>query len=259
MEFEKIVVVESNKDSSEHLESSRRLREVLSGRDFCWTMYDDLSKEKLSGADLVITLGGDGTYIEAANRIRDSYLLGINSDMTSSEGALASLSMNERGKLEEILGGKFNVIERQRGEVKLNDKVLDELVTNEVYVGAEKRLNTSRYIIDYRGKREEHRSSGAVISTGTGSTGWFNAIGGDEFGANEKKLRFVITETYLGKRIYVPTVLRGEILSDENISFESTRDYGGIIGIGFKTYDFNRGDVVEVKLSDKPLQSIEGI
>ncbi|MCK4650055.1 NAD(+)/NADH kinase [Candidatus Pacearchaeota archaeon] len=258
MKFEKVVVVESKKNTSEHLESSKKLMKALNGFDFFWTFYDNLKKEKMHNADLVITLGGDGTFIEAANRIEDSYILGINSHPSSSEGALTSLSMNEVGKLEEILNRELNVIERQRAKVKLNGEVLDERASNEVYVGAENNFHTSRYIINYRDKKEEQRSSGVIISTGTGSSGWFKSAGGKQFNANEKKLGFIVREPYYGERVYVSTVLGGDILSDEKISFESKRDSGGIIAIGFKLYDFNEGDIVEIKLSEKPLRVIEG-
>lgn len=218
------------------------------------TEHKDLKKESLEGVDLVITLGGDGTFIEAANLIEDSFILGINSSPSSSEGALTSIDINEVHCLKEILAGKFNLRLRQRAEVKLNGERLNGYATNEVYIGAKSQFHSSRYVIRYKELEEEQRSSGVIISTGTGSAAWHKSAGGTEFSSEERKLSFIVREPYPGKRVYIPHVLRGDILEGEKLVIESKRDFGGIIAIGFKTYEFNKGRVVEVRLSKKPLK-----
>lgn len=218
--------------------------------------HNKLTKPLLNQADLVITIGGDGTFIEAANLVEDCFILGINSNPKSSEGALTSLNIEEIGFLKEIFNGNFDIIKRQRATVKKNGLVLDEYSLNEVYIGANLQFHSSRYIIKYGGNKEEQRSSGVIISTGTGSGAWHRSAGGEKFGYDKEKLSFVVREPYVGKRIYIPTILKGEILRREKIIFESTRDSGGIIAVGFKVYDFNKGDCVEIELSDKPLKVI---
>jgi hypothetical protein len=211
----------------------------------------------LNKSDLVITLGGDGTFVESANRIEDTYILGINANPDTSEGALTSIDVEEIGELDKILDGNYNVKTRQRADVIRNGVILPERSTNETYVGAKSRFHASRYILKYKNCAEEQRSSGVIVSSGTGSKAWFKSAGGKEFGSGEEKLSFIVSEPYYGKRIYCPSTFGGEILSDEKIEIESTRDFGGILAIGFKTYEFNRGDIVQIKLSDKPLKVLE--
>ncbi len=215
--------------------------------------FDDLNKSIVKNADLIITIGGDGTFVRAANLIEESYILGINAEPKKSEGALTSIKINEIEKLHEILLGKFEVVKRQRVKIKLNGRILDEHALNEVYIGAASQFHSSRYKIKFKDDEEEHRSSGVIISTGTGSPAWYYSAGGEIFGHEEEKLEFIIREPYFGKRIFTPKILRGEIKKGEKIIIKSKRHIGGIVAINDSTYDFNEGDVVEVELSDKPL------
>ncbi len=218
--------------------------------------FNDLKKDSLEDSDLIITLGGDGTFVKAANLIEDSLILGINAEPHKSEGALTSLDIKELEKLKEIFAGNFDTINRHRARIKLNRKILDEYASNEVYVGASSQFHSSRYTIKFNGFEEEHRSSGVIVSTGTGSPAWFYSAGGKIFDHDEEKLGFIVREPYFGKRIFTPKLLNGYILKGEKIVLESRRDFGGIVAINDSIYDFNKGDIVEIEISDKPLRVI---
>jgi NAD+ kinase len=259
MKFNKILVVESKKKTEKHLESVRRLRGLLedSQLSFSWIMHERLSKELLRDVDLVITLGGDGTFLEAANLVENSFILGINSHPETSEGALTSLSAENLEILMEILNGKFQILKRQRAMVKLNGNLIEEYATNEVYFGAASQFHSSRYIINFGDIEEEQRSSGVVISTGTGSGAWYLSAGGEVFYPSDEKLAFIVREPYFGKRLYSPKIIKGEFMSEERIILKCKRNFGGILAIGFKAYDLQENDVVEVSLSDNPLKVLE--
>ncbi len=225
------------------------------GSDVRIIAFNDLKKEDLD-ADLIITLGGDGTFVRAANLIEDSLILGINANPDESEGALTSINIEDLDKLKEILKGKFDIVIKHRAVVKLNGKLLNEYAINEVYLGALSQFHSSRYKIRYNGDEEEHRSSGVIVSTGTGSKAWYVSAGGKPFMHDEEKLAFVVREPYVGERIFKPKILNGDILKGEKIIIESKRDFGGILAINDSTYDFNIGDVAEIELSDKPLKVV---
>ncbi len=219
--------------------------------------FDETRKEEFDGFDLVITIGGDGTFVKAGNLIEDAFIIGINSKPDKSEGALTELTIDEIDRLKNIFDGDFDVALRQRAKVRLNGKVLDEHALNEVYVGAISQFHSSRYVIKFRGHEEEHRSSGVIVSTGTGSPAWFYSAGGEVFHHGEEKLSFVVREPYFGKRVFVPKIIRGDIKKGEKLVIESKRDSGGIIAINDSVYDFNDGDAAEIELSDKPLKVIK--
>lgn len=232
------------------------IREFSNGSKLNIVAFNDLKKDDLKEADLIITLGGDGTFIRAANITEDSLIIGINANPEASEGALTSLDINELEKLKDIFNGKFNVVKRYMAQVKLNGKLLDERALNELYVGTASQFHTSRYIIRFNGREEEQRSSGVLISTGTGSGAWFLSAGGKTFDPSDEKLGFVVREPYLGKRIFKPKMINGYLGKGEKIEIEAKRDFGGVIAINDTTYDFNNGDIVEVELSNKPLKVI---
>jgi NAD kinase len=232
--------------------------EELSGqKDMKIIAFNDLKKEDLKESDLIITLGGDGTFVKAANLVENSPILGINVESHKSEGALTDLELKDIEKLKDLFSGKYSIQTRQRAKVKLNGKFIDEHALNEVYVGATSQFHSSRYKIKFKGNEEEHRSSGVIVSTGTGSPAWFYSAGGKIFSPEEDKLSFIVREPYRGKRIFIPKIIKGDLNNGEKLIIESTRDFGGIIAINDATYDFNTGSVVEIELSDKPLKAIK--
>jgi len=234
-----------------------KIMSLFGDKDIGFVSFKDVTKEVLRNADLVITFGGDGTFVRAGNLIENAHIIGINSSPQTSEGALTEININELHLLDEIIKGNYKVEDIHRAKVKLNGKILDENAVNEVYIGANSHFHSARYVIKHNGEEEEHRSSGVIVTTGAGSKAWFKSAGGEPFGPNERKLSYVVREPYIGERVFKSKKIKGEILEGEKIIFESRRDFGGVIVINEAIYDFNTGDVAEIELSDKPLKVIK--
>lgn len=232
------------------------IKKLLKDKNLLIVRYEELKKEHLNGKDLVIAYGGDGTFVRAGNLVKDSLILGINAEPQRSEGALTSINCNEIEALKEILNGNFKTIKRQRAKVLKNGIELNELALNEVYVGASLHINSSRYVLKFKGIEDEQRSSGVIITTGTGSAAWYKSAGGKEFSHEEEKLAFLVREPYFGKRIFIPKILQGDVLPKEKLIIEGKRDSGGIIAINYEVYDFNKGDIAEISLSENPLNVV---
>lgn len=255
-EVRNILVVFKDKITERIPDLKKRLEFALKGRKHSIIDFNNLKKEDLSNIDLVITVGGDGTFVKAANWIEDSLIIGINSHPQTSEGALTSLNMDEIDLLGKVLDGQFNVIEMQRIKVTLNGKVLPELATNEVFLGAISQFHTSRYTISFKGEEEEHRSSGVIVCAGTGSTAWYKSAGGKPFNYNEKKLAFLVREPYIGDRLFRSKILNGDVPKGDKLIIKSKRNSGQVLAINDIIYDFNTGSEAEIELSDKPLNVI---
>lgn len=255
--FEKILIVYSEKLTNKHLETVDKVREILKNRYVENIKFQNLHSNYFQDKDSIITVGGDGTFLRTSHFIRGSTsILGINSELEFSEGALTSLNENELGNLEKILNGNYKIIKRPRARVTLNNELIKELALNEVYVGAANQFHTSRYIIKLNGKEEEHRSSGVLVVTGSGSNAWYKSAGGAPFKYEEEKLAFLVREPKRS-RIFNPQMISGYINKNEKIVFESKRQDGGVIAIdSWPTYDFNIGSIVEVRLSNQPLNVI---
>ena len=147
--FKKVLVVYSDKKTKNHLETVEKTKKILQEKkvNFNFVGLHNLNEKDYNEVDLVISLGGDGTFVRAANLIVSQPILGINSDPETSEGALKSLLANEIEKLKEILDGKYKTIKRERAKVLLNGKEIRERVINVVFVGAASQFHCSRYII----------------------------------------------------------------------------------------------------------------
>lgn len=234
----------------------KEIEEIFSSSSVIHKNFVEITQEDVNNVDLVITLGGDGTFIKAANMIKDAYILGINTNPESSEGALIDLTLKDLSLLKKIPKGEFSIINRQRISCFLNGKELPEHAINEVYIGSESAFFTSRYILHYKEKGEEQRSSGVIISTGSGSTAWYASAGGEPFEPYSEELRFRVREPYHGKRVFTPTLLFGTVKKGEKLKIVSKNDHREVVAINDTHYPFSRGSSVEISLSQKPLRCI---
>jgi NAD+ kinase len=257
--FNKILIVRHEKQSPKHEETVAKVMDILkkSKKDFSCIKFNELHDCHFEDKDLVITIGGDGTFIRTSHFMRgDTPILGINSEPETSEGALTTLNQDEVECIKDILKGDYEIIKRLRARVIRNGELVKELALNEVYVGAANQFHTSRYVIKHRNEEEEHRSSGVLVVTGAGSRAWYLSAGGEPFAHDEPKLKFLVREPFVS-RIFQPKLTKGEIEKDEKIIFESKREDGGVISVdSWAIYDFNKGDTVEVRLSSQPLNVI---
>jgi NAD+ kinase len=233
-----------------------KVKEILKDKKVSLIKLSELKKSDISNKDLIITIGGDGTFLKVSHFLNEQPILGINSEPEKSEGALTSMKESEIDKLKEILQGRFRTIQRQRAAVKINNTLIDEHALNDVYAGASNQFHTSRYVINFKGNKEEQRSSGVLIVTGSGSTAWYKSAHGKPFSHDEKKLKFKIREPYFGN-LFKPKILDGELAEGEKMLLESRRHEGGVIAIDSnKTYQFNFGDTAEIELSKCHLNTI---
>ena len=263
--FRNVLLVYSEKITEKHL---NMVRIVMSDIEKLKIKVDAinvkyLERKYFDNIDLAVTIGGDGTFIRTSHFLKFyTPILGINSEPDHSEGALLVRYEDLEKILLDNLSEKTKLNNIDRIQTVRNNIILEEFAINEVYIGTEKQFTTSRYVIDYRGNREEHRSSGVLIVTPSGSRSWYKSAGGKPFGDgdgtedDDKKLKFLVREPYFGK-IYNPKILNGEILLGEKIAFYSRRYDDGIIAIdSYKVYPFNIGDTVEIKMSDIPLRVV---
>lgn len=256
--FKNILVVYSDKKTDNHIKTVENVKRILTNRkmNFSFVGLHSLKEKDFYGVDLVISVGGDGTFVRAANFIKDQLIVGINSDPATSEGMLKSLLANEVEKLNKIFDGEYKIIKRERARVLLNGKEIREQVINAVFLGAESQFHCARYVINFKGQKEEQRSSGVLVSTGSGSTGWFKSAGGEVFKYDEKKLKFIVREPYSGDRLFCPKIFSGDICEKEFIEIISMRDYGGVVAVDDAVYGLKKGDSIEVSLSSEPLKVI---
>jgi NAD kinase len=127
------------------------------------------------GQDTVVVLGQDGLVANVLKYLDGQPVLGVNPDPGRWEGVLLPF------RLPTLETAVIEVFKKQRplrgvtiAEARLNTGETLYGV-NDLFIGARSHAS-ARYAIESGGRRENHSSSGIIVSTGLGSTGWFRSI-----------------------------------------------------------------------------------
>ena len=125
--------------------------------------------------DLVITVGIDGLVVNTAKYLDNQPIFAVNPSPHAIDGVLLPFTANtaEQG-LDNTLYGDIQIKKISMAEAKLNDGQR-LLAFNDLFIGARSHVS-ARYEIISGKKKEEHSSSGIIVSTGAGSTGWLQSV-----------------------------------------------------------------------------------
>ncbi len=125
--------------------------------------------------DLVIAVGQDGLVSNTAKYLSSQPILAVNPDPERFDGVLLPFTATTFEKpLASTLTGRAHV-----KRVTLAKAVLADgqtlLAFNDFYIGARSHVS-ARYAIEIGARRENQSSSGIIVSTGAGSTGWLQSV-----------------------------------------------------------------------------------
>jgi len=138
---------------------------------------EQFNKEKAKQYDLVVAVGGDNHFLRVAHYLEETPIIGINSDVITSVGALLRFDpKNIPGHIKKILEGRFSYEEWTRAEAKINGKLVEDARGMFSLSNIEDDMMT-RYLLKFKDGREQQKSSGMIVTTGAGSTGWYTDAG----------------------------------------------------------------------------------
>ena len=151
--------------------------------------YKTVDREKLttiSNVDLIISFGGDGTFLKTASAVMDSTpILGVDSNPGTRVGFYTRANINN---FKEKLGKKFRFVSLQRLRACINGKFIPKLALNEFLITTQEPYHTANYELE----GEKQQSSGILIGTGSGSTAWIKSAGGKKLPMGSKKFQYVV-------------------------------------------------------------------
>jgi len=223
-----------------------------------------LSTYIFSVKDLVIVVGQDGLVANTAKYVGGLPIVGINPDPERYDGVLLKhFPKDLEGLINNIKKGNYQTMHVTMAKAELNDgQTL--LAFNDFYIGADSHIS-SRYSIEFNGNRETQSSSGVIISTGAGSTGWLSSVfnmtnnvtrsdnNGFVLGWNKNKLVFVVREPFLSKTTGIGIGF-GIITKNTTLKIESNMPTKGVIfsdGIESDFLNFNAGSSVVIGIADE--------
>ncbi|MFQ5457330.1 MAG: NAD(+)/NADH kinase [Myxococcota bacterium] len=205
--------------------------------------------------DLILTVGGDGTFISASHHVRAVPVLGVNSAPRRSVGFFCSATRRTVARdLEMIQAGALPALSLARLQVELDRKAIAVPVLNDVLFSHELPAAMSRYEIRVGGAREEQKSSGVWIAAPAGGGAGTGSAGGRKLPLGSRKFQFVVREPY--RHAGHPCRLRRGILGPgESLRIESHIGQGRIFIDGphvSRAVPF--GSLLRVGLSPHPLR-----
>jgi NAD kinase len=125
--------------------------------------------------DVVVAVGQDGLVANIAKYLKGQPVLGINPAPDLYDGVLVRLAVRDLpGLLPASFHGRAPCQHRTMVEARL-DSGERLLALNEIFVGHASH-QSARYRIAVEGKEEVQSSSGLIIASGTGATGWARSI-----------------------------------------------------------------------------------
>ena len=125
--------------------------------------------------DVVVALGQDGMVANTLKYLDGQHLLGVNPDPARWDGVLLPFHPEDLPKLmPEELAGRRPIRRVTMAEASLNTGVSIHAV-NDLFIGPRSHVS-ARYTLRVDEREERQSSSGIIVSTGLGSTGWMKSL-----------------------------------------------------------------------------------
>lgn len=222
---------------------------------------DDLATFAFAPEDIVVPVGPDGLVANIAKYLDRQPVLGVNPDPPNVAGLLVRFSANEFGSVVNAVAARAATIEeRTLIEARLDDgQTLRAL--NEIFVG-HRSHQSARYRIALGDREERQSSSGLIVASGTGATGWARSI------ARERNMQLDLSATSRSLAVFVReawpapgfgTDLTGAYLNGGALAVTSEMGEGGVIfgdGIEADFVRFTWGRRVEIRAAAQTLHLV---
>lgn len=125
--------------------------------------------------DIVLVVGQDGLVANTIKYLSGQPVLGVNPDAQRWDGQLLGFNASniEEG-IRQLLQGKSKISAISLAEARSNDGQR-MLAVNDLFIGP-KTHSSARYQLSWQQQAEVQSSSGIIVSTGLGRTGWLQSI-----------------------------------------------------------------------------------
>ena len=218
-----------------------------------------------SEKNLIVVIGQDGLVANTAKYANGCPIIAVNPDKGRYDGVLLPFDTSDfvHG-VDNVLSGQYPSRTMRFAEARLNDGQR-LLAFNDLFIGASSHIS-ARYKITYNQNSEEQSSSGLIVSTQAGSTGWLSSIFNMAYGVTsmfekdlkpkrpklkDNQLLFAVREPFQSIRTQTG-ITAGIIRSQQHLTIESLMPSGGVIfsdGVETDFLRFNSGSVVSIGIA----------
>jgi hypothetical protein len=235
---------------------------------------EDIPNFLFRDKDLIVVCGPDGLFANVAKYVADQPVITVNPDPTTVAGLLMLFAPRQVGAIvAHVLAGQHRVERLPFVKAAFDD---DRVVwgINDIFIGRSDQVS-ARYAIAFDGRSERQSSSGIIVSTGVGSTGWMCSLatmvkGLAADGAAHKlaalppaasnELVFVVREPFPSP-VTGTSIVSGRVVVGRPLVVSSEMPEGGRVfsdGIVERALDWDAGSKVTVSVGDRYVQRVVG-
>jgi NAD kinase len=224
--------------------------------------------------DTVVVLGQDGLVANTVKYLSGQPVIGVNPDPARWDGVLLPFTVSDLTKIvPAVFAAKRQIKEVTMAKAQLNNGQHLNAV-NDLFIGPKSHVS-ARYVIRIDGREEQHSSSGIIVSTGLGSTGWLksllagavgvaNSLAGSQgqqstvsaqssFDWSANHLLFTVREPFPSKTS-AASVVFGKVTKEAPLMLTSQMPEHGVIfsdGIEDDFLEFNSGTQAVITIADE--------
>jgi hypothetical protein len=223
----------------------------------------DLDRFLFAPDDVVVPVGQDGLVANVAKYLGEQPVIGVNPAPDLYDGVLVRITADKLSRLfSASLAGAAGIEKRTMVQATLDGgETLTAL--NEIFVG-HRSHQSARYRIEVGDASEDHSSSGLIVASGTGATGWARSISEAThldlaLGREEPAVGYWVREPF--PSIATATTMRAGKLTDSPLCVTSRMNDGGVIfadGIEQDFIGFDWGRRVQIAPAPRSLHLVIG-
>jgi NAD kinase len=218
---------------------------------------------------VVVVVGQDGLVANAAKYVGNVPIVAVNPDPARFDGILLPFQLSQaRTAVSRVLNQQSRLRNVTLAEVNLEDGQR-LLAFNDLFVGCSSHVS-ARYTIKVdRHRSESQSSSGMIVATGAGSTGWlssvFNMAGGiarslggpltppPRMKWEDRQLAWAVREPFVSKTSQAELVF-GMLKEGAELVVESQMASGGVIfsdGVESDFLQFNGASIARIRVAQQ--------
>lgn len=218
--------------------------------------------------DLVVTLGQDGLVANTAKYVGAQPIVAVNPQPDRFDGILLPFLPDQaRSAVGRVIEGKARIRDVTLAEIEFHDGQR-LLAFNDLFIGARSHVS-ALYRISHGKRSEIHSSSGVLVSTGAGSTGWLSSVFNMASGVasfcggtavkpirmpwEDRRLVYVVREPFVSRHSQA-NLVAGMLEAGQELVLESLMPSGGAVfsdGMEADFLEFNSGAIATVRAAEQ--------
>jgi len=223
----------------------------------------DLDRFLFAPDDVVVPVGQDGLVANVAKYLGEQPVIGVNPAPDLYDGVLVRIAVENLAKLFPASAAGAADIERRTMVQAMLDGGETLTALNEIFVG-HRSHQSARYRIEADDMMEDQSSSGLIVASGTGATGWARSIADAThlalaLGREERAVGYWVREPF--PSVVTATAMRAGKITDSALTVTSRMNNGGVIfadGIEQDFIAFDWGRSVQIAPANRSLHLVIG-